>query len=216
MGGELAKSLLYSKSQLPKETFVLSVVFDKVTGLLGLLILGALGLMLQSPVSSNNGTLMGALVVLCLLVILLIIPGLGKLSSRLKLKNKFVNAWLEFGRKKRRTVAILLLGILVHVLNVVSILPLAGGLGMKIGFWDWTWIFALLSVVVLLPVTISGFGLREGTLVSFLGLFHVPPKDAVTLGLMIFVLQLSLGLIGLYFVVRGFGAKTTKLVERNG
>jgi hypothetical protein len=64
---------------------------------------------------------------------------------------------------------------------------------------DWFWINAFLTVALLFPFTIAGFGIREGTLIGLLSFFGYSANDAITFSLAVFLLQFALALIGSIF-----------------
>ena len=64
------------------------------------------------------------------------------------------------------------------------------------------WIRALVTLVLLVPVTISGFGLREVSWVYFLGLYGVAPAEALVLSLLTFARSLFQAVIGCGLEVR--------------
>lgn len=69
-------------------------------------------------------------------------------------------------------------------------------LGLTIPLSVLAWIRAVVMLALLLPVTISGFGVREGSWVYFLGLYEVAPADAFALSLLTFVPILFQAAIG--------------------
>jgi len=68
----------------------------------------------------------------------------------------------------------------------------------------------ILSVMMALPVSIGGFGVREGGYLYFLGLIDVDDSIAVTMGLLWWAVTLVVGLLGgaLFFLS---GAELPKL-----
>ena len=52
------------------------------------------------------------------------------------------------------------------------------------------------GLVLSLPVTISGFGVREGGWVYFLGLYGIAPAEAFALSLLTFVRTLLQAVVG--------------------
>lgn len=66
----------------------------------------------------------------------------------------------------------------------------------NINFADWCWVFGVISLVVFLPITIGGIGLREGSFVILLGQLSVSSEKALALSLSIFGLQIIGGLTG--------------------
>ena len=49
------------------------------------------------------------------------------------------------------------------------------------------WIRVVLQAVMMLPIAVSGIGVREGSLVLLLQEYAVPPSQAVTFSLVLFV-----------------------------
>jgi hypothetical protein len=64
------------------------------------------------------------------------------------------------------------------------------------------WIRAIVTLVLLMPVTISGFGLREVSWVYFLGLYGVAPAEAFVLSLLTFARSLFQAVIGCGLEIR--------------
>jgi glycosyltransferase 2 family protein len=54
----------------------------------------------------------------------------------------------------------------------------------------------------MLPLSVSGFGLREGSLIFMLGPYGVPASAAVALSLLFFSRRLALGGLGLLFEIK--------------
>jgi glycosyltransferase 2 family protein len=56
--------------------------------------------------------------------------------------------------------------------------------------------FPAVAIAQVLPVGISGLGIREGAFVLFLGSLGVPDEQAVALGLLLYLLNLGVSLLG--------------------
>ncbi len=79
----------------------------------------------------------------------------------------------------------------------------AGGLPMDIPSRFFFVAFPLVAVIMVLPVSISGFGVREGGFVYLLGLKGVPQEVAISLSLAFFGIQAATSLIGGIIYVTG-------------
>jgi uncharacterized membrane protein YbhN (UPF0104 family) len=91
--------------------------------------------------------------------------------------------------------AVLSLG--VHGLGILAWWALARALGLELGFLEIAWVRSAALVVGLLPVTVGGLGLREGTVVALLAVFGVSSADALSLSLLAFtVTVLGVGVVG--------------------
>lgn len=69
-------------------------------------------------------------------------------------------------------------------------------LAIPISFFALLWIQTLVTAITMLPISISGFGVREGTLVYFFGLYGVPATEAITISFLIFARVFVQGFIG--------------------
>ncbi|MEL7449138.1 MAG: lysylphosphatidylglycerol synthase transmembrane domain-containing protein [Pseudomonadota bacterium] len=82
-------------------------------------------------------------------------------------------------------------------LNVITFYFLVGtALGMELTFVDYMIVVPVASVILLLPITINGIGLREGIFVLLLGGFGVETSTAIAFAWASFALFLLFGLLG--------------------
>ena len=83
---------------------------------------------------------------------------------------------------------------------------IAKGINLDIGFIDWIWIIALVSVALFLPITVGGIGVRE---LGFVGIFNflgLPTESAIALAFASYGIMLCHSLTG-YFVELVWGVK---------
>jgi len=85
------------------------------------------------------------------------------------------------------------LGIL---LVVSSQYYLALSIGVKIGFLSIFFVRAFVQLLVMLPISVGGVGLREVGFVSTLSLFNIAAENALALALMLFSIQIIFGMLG--------------------
>ena len=100
-----------------------------------------------------------------------------------------------------RVLAGVIVGALVHVVNVLVLMVLAAGIQVHVHFFDWCWIAGLTSVAGLIPITIGQIT-SGGALVALLHLQNVPMVD-------------SLALAALAMAVNGMLAGVGSLLEWN-
>lgn len=79
-----------------------------------------------------------------------------------------------------------------HLLCVGTHLFIAVALGIDLPVFAWVVVYAAVSILLVLPISIAGIGLREGGYVGMLMLFGVPPFLALSLSLVL----LSFSLLG--------------------
>lgn len=83
-----------------------------------------------------------------------------------------------------------------HLLGIVAYVWLARAISIELTWLDVGWVRTVLVLVMMLPVSIAGFGLREGSLVVLLAPLGVPAPEAVAFSLLIFALSVIFGLLG--------------------
>jgi len=103
---------------------------------------------------------------------------------------KCIDAWVEILQSPARLALAMALGVVFQCLAVFILYRIAASIGLQIAFVDWCWIFTAVSLLLLLPVTIGGIGLREGGYVALLAGLGVPGEKALACSLALFGLQL--------------------------
>ena len=94
---------------------------------------------------------------------------------------------------------LLLLSLARQLLVSSCVWTFALGLGMSLDFATIAWIRALLSIVLTLPVTIGGLGIREAGYAYLLEPYEIAPEAALALSLLIFVRMFLFSLCGAIF-----------------
>jgi uncharacterized membrane protein YbhN (UPF0104 family) len=92
---------------------------------------------------------------------------------------------------------VLIVGFAYQLAVVFAAFLAARALGLTV---SWTAVLAFMPAVAILQVlpfpTIGGLGVREGAFVLFLGPFGVSPDQAITLGLLVYGINLLASLLG--------------------
>lgn len=94
----------------------------------------------------------------------------------------------------------LLLGVYTISWNLVIVTStwlLCLAVGISVPIAAVAWMRAVVSLALLLPLTISGFGIREGGWIYLLGLYGVAPEAAFAMSLLTFVRTLFIAVLGL-------------------
>ncbi|CBS91644.1 lysylphosphatidylglycerol synthase transmembrane domain-containing protein [Azospirillum lipoferum] len=191
---------------------VSAVAFDKVTGIAGLLLLTGGGLALQSA-RFGDGLLVAVGLVLAGLaaatVLLAWAPARTLLLALLGWRagpkreawllgplRRFLEAWRDQTRRPGRALLSVAGGIAVQVAAVAGSQALGLAVGIDQPFSVWCAVIGLMSVIVLMPVTVAGIGLREASLVGLLDLVGVPHAQSLALGFGILAFQVMVALLG--------------------
>jgi uncharacterized membrane protein YbhN (UPF0104 family) len=90
----------------------------------------------------------------------------------------------------------IVLGASFQLIAVLINIRFARDLGIRVDFADWCWVFGVISVVTMLPFTVGGLGLREGSFVGSLALLGIAPEKAMALSFALFSLLLAGAAVG--------------------
>jgi hypothetical protein len=212
VGGDAARMLGLGRAEARAMPATLSVIADRVVGLVAVLLVGTLGAYTSASVPTTlRATLVVSSSTLVAAALLLIVLGRRAAPARASDRGTALGTRIDQWRRDAalfvagvtgaRLVAGLALGLLFQLLSVLVSVVGARSLGIEVALADWCWIFAVVSIALVLPVTIGGWGVREGAFVVLLGRFGVPAELAVALSLVVFAAGLLPALpAGLYFL----------------
>ena len=124
------------------------------------------------------------------------IPGLARLERATRLVEDASNSLLAYRNHRVRLAVSLLLSLLFHTLQSVSLLLFAWAAGVSPPFATLLFIAPLTGILVVLPVSINGIGIKEGSLVFFLEQIGTPGPEALLIALMGRLGNMTISLIG--------------------
>jgi glycosyltransferase 2 family protein len=102
-------------------------------------------------------------------------------------------------------------GLAIHALAVVSASLVARAYGVEPSLAVWVSIIPLSVLASAVPVSISGWGVREGAIVLLAGPLGVPPAEALLVSLTIGVLNVAASLPGALVLLRWHRAEHTTI-----
>jgi hypothetical protein len=213
VAGEAVKAYKLGRGKQNAEQIAASVIIDKAIGLLGVISVAIGGACLSETNLAKDMLTLFFIAIIFLLTALYLFQFDGFYNVVRKFfifykKNIFtkgkivdqclrlIEAWRQYLNEPVLLLKSLPLGILYQLIGAYISLILGKSIGIDIAFADWCWIFGVISLVVVLPVTIGGIGLREGGFIFLLGNFDVSNEKALALSLSIFGFQIVGALIG--------------------
>lgn len=176
-----------------------NVVLDKVTDVFALFILALIGIVMLVEHVSNLFLLIIALFVLFLVgCIFLMKKELSRKALKIvyrllvpaKLKGEAQQAFHSFYEnmpRVRQLIIPFLLAILSWVVGYSSNYFIALSLGIDIPYYILVVILPIATLIGLIPVTVSGLGTREASMVGLLALFGVTAEKAILLSLLAYI-----------------------------
>ena len=112
--------------------------------------------------------------------------------------NKFVESLSHLGRIPLRSL-IFMIGISLasQIINVVVFFLLLKSISLDVSIVSIGWIRSLVVLVTMIPISISGMGLREGSFIILLGTYGISEDNAFAYSLLVFtVTRIFPGLLG--------------------
>lgn len=208
IGGDVLRVSRLSREtgETPK-TFA-SVVLERLTGWLVLPIISVVGFLVNPPLqhlgTATRVALGLAFATLLALGILLYAVADQRIGGRFAAKDGWrrfagaVHLGLDRLRHQPRAAAnLLLIGFAYQLILVLAAVAAAQALGVRpAGLTALLAFFPAVAIAQVLPIGISGLGVREGAFVLFLGPLGVATEEAIALGLMLYLLNLAVSLLG--------------------
>jgi uncharacterized protein (TIRG00374 family) len=208
IGGDVLRVSRLSKETGESPKTFASVVLERLTGWLVLPVISVIGFLVNPPLQHlGRATQVAvglAFVTLLALGILLYAVADQRIGGRFEARDgwrRFASAvHLGLDRLKRQPAAaanVLLVGFAYQLVLVLAAVAAAQALGVRpAGLTALLAFFPAVAIAQVLPIGISGLGVREGAFVLFLGPLGVASQDAIALGLLLYLLNLGVSLLG--------------------
>lgn len=183
-----------------------SVVLDRLTGFIALPLLVFLGFLFRPSLLDNNHAwfaLAIAFGTLALLAVILLVGGHPRLAGRFAEREN----WMRFigavhvgidrlRRQPRDVLGVLVAAMIYQVSVVVSVYCAAHALGISVPNAALLAFVPAVAMAQTVPLSVSGFGVREGMLVLLMHPLGVSASSAVALGLFWYGMLLVVSLLG--------------------
>ncbi len=194
--------LLYQQGCSFAEAFN-SVLIDRISGFAVLAIMSFYGLptllerMCAIPKGQTIVGMIAAIIALCV-----VFYGLARGHTRLaryrvgRFAAQIIADLLFLARRPGESAKILLLSIGAQISGFVVVWLILRDLGSDVSFVGVLMVTPVVVLLLVLPISIAGWGLREGLFVIGFGLFNVPEDIALATSIVFGLITLAEGLIG--------------------
>ena len=175
---------------------IAAVAVDKTIGLFALLLLTVIGLGREATVLGPGMVrVVGAGLVVFVLSLAVIVaapvpPVLEKWTAEF-------SAWRRIALRPGTLLQSLFLGVIFQSLSIAVFAVLGTAMGLDFSIAAWAVVVGLVSLVLLLPVTIAGVGLRDSSLVGLIALLGQSQSAALALSLALLILNILGAVVGL-------------------
>lgn len=192
---------------------VASVAIDRVLGLLSIVLLGIVGIALWAHLTDPGllqPTIALALLASCITaglfwadcVLRAALPHAWRATPYGERLQRLADALARYRTRRGALSAVAGLSITVQVLRVLEAYVLGRGIGIELGFVYYLVFMPVGLLMLLLPISISGFGLPQGVIVWMLRPQGVPDPQAFALSTLIVLTGLVGNLPGAWLYLR--------------
>jgi len=212
LGGDLVRVFYLVRDGCSKTVASFSILYDRGFGLLGALLL----LLVFLPLEGGFLPPLGQKALLVLSAVLLagaVLLAIFLRFLRRRISHELFQTATRITRLER-FVILFLLGLMVQVLYNIHVFFLGQSLGLEVSWPKYFLIIPLMGILASLPISLGGFGVREGTLSYLLGLLGYPTEVGVALGFLTYGVNLLAGFCGWVCYLRS-GRKEGKEEEWN-
>lgn len=205
VAGEAVKLFRLAREPRDRGILVSSVVVDRITGLIGLIVVGLVGAM-----ASDSEPLAATLVLATGLAVCIGVgtwllrprldwtmrSGSGFVARMRSAGGRLLVALGEFREVPATLGGAIAMSVAFQAMVTVNIVIFAEALSMDVSIVDLAWIVSIVSVVQLLPITVASIGTRDAAFIVLLGVVDVPKADAVALSVLMLAGNLAVALGG--------------------
>ncbi len=205
IGGDAVRAWRLHRSNVPINVAIASVALERIVALFAVPVIAIVGLGvlldLIPPGSLRWGLLAlllgfaGGLLVLLSFDRLPLPPGVARL--RMVMLVKTLPIWARRVFLSWRTIgSTTVLSVIIHAAVGTSFWILAQSLGVRAPLLDFVVLAPLVMLITAVPVSIGGWGMREGAMVTAMSLIEIPASTSLTVSIEFGFLMILVGLPG--------------------
>jgi len=184
VGGDVIRLWLLRRADVPFGRAIGALLLDRACGFSSLVLLSLLGM--HALLALVDESLRSVIAVTLLVVIITGCTGVGVAFASTKLlpSSRLTVFWQRLG-PRGRAINVAVLGIVfalaatTHLLNVLVFWMLGQSLGLAMAFDQWFIVVPTVLLISMLPISIGGWGVREGAMVVALHGFGIPTEEAL-------------------------------------
>jgi len=188
VGGDAMRVWRLVRHGISVGTAAKSVFLDRVAGFGGLFVLLLAATPFLATIIRSPEMLAGQL-----LIVVLALGGVAGIFvlrrftaclpqwKWLRPAREVVDTGLQIWRSKQGALLVAGLSVAVHLTNVLILYVIALGLGIELRFIDGLLLFPTVLFISMLPISVSGWGVREGAMIAGLSLVGVPAHQSLAL-----------------------------------
>lgn len=202
VGGDAVKGYYLYKSNGRGGAVLASIFMDRYLGFSALMLTGLFAYLVGMPYIKDT-------IIIWLMPLLISLFIAGSIfvwflpwGRRLSILSSFYNEMLTHRNNRKKLLVGLGYSFVVQITGIIIIYIISIGLSMKVNPLYFFIFLPIIFTVSMLPVSISGLGVREGGFVLLFALIRVPAHEALGLSLLWFLIFILSGIIGLFEYLR--------------
>ncbi len=214
VGANAARAYGLAREATTGSEALASVAVDRLLGVLSLVAMGAAGLVAWAPGGGGDWRIAAVVIVMggaCVAVfwadqwLRWLVPSHRHERSVTRRVLRLSDAVSRYRNRRGVLVHVMAWSLVVQLLRITQAYILALGLGMSVPFSYFLLFMPIGLLMLLLPISISGFGLPQGVIVWLLRPMGVPDSDSFALSTLILLTGLAGNLPGLWLWLRSRG-----------
>lgn len=222
VGADAVRAYGLAQASVTGSEAVASVAVDRLLGVLSLVSMGVVGLIAWAPDSRGDWRIVAAVVVVgaaCVgvfwadQVLRWVVPAHRRERYITRRVLRLSDAVSRYRRRRGVLVHVMAWSLVVQLLRITQAYTLAVGLGLTVPFSYFLLVMPVGLLMLLLPISVSGFGLPQGIIVWLLRPVGVPDASSFALSTLIVLTGLAGNLPGLGLWLR---ARRGKSLSRTG
>jgi uncharacterized membrane protein YbhN (UPF0104 family) len=214
VGREVVRWMKVTRNQKGRSSFVASIVFERVTFLLMLLLCGSIPLLMYG--STPELLALRLHLQPWIILVLVIIAALLSLYVSAKVRflaksvagrifkqlfdkfniGTFIESFALHNMQAAYYAAIVGLSLVWQIFYVSRLYTLMKAAALPFNLMDIVWMGSLVLMLQTLPISFAGIGLREGAYAYLFTLYDLPPEKGVLIGLLFFSQMLIMAFVG--------------------
>lgn len=217
VGGDAARAYALGKRTSQRGAAVASVAIDRILGVLAIALMGAIGVAIHASNHPDRHVQLLAVGSAALLVVAVAascwadvwlrwLPGPWHHWTPVRLALRLADALAAYRGQPRALATVFGLSVLVQVLRIVQAYGLGMGLALTVPFSYYLVFMPIGLLMLLLPVSVSGFGLPQVLMVWLLRPQGVPDTQSLALSTLIVLSGLVGNLPGAWLYLRAGAA----------
>lgn len=225
IGGDVYRAYdVNKKTGFPMSSSVSVIVVERLSGIIASAIFAVAALFLGFTAIGGKSIIIPIVIFLAvsIIVFLLIlnpqISGFKKLAKKVKFLEKIsekmrniYNTFLTFKKYKLVLFEVMIYSLSLQFAVIINYWLASKALGINLDLTAFIFIVPVVSIIAMLPVSLGGIGIREGSLVFLMVSLGAPHAKSAMVSLLLFAMILFMGITGgLIYAIRPFLAKKEK------